>query len=118
MKFRKKQSVLRRRFSLFNLLLTLIFLSLFTYIQFEVMDDIFFYAAKQSLITVADKMSQLDYRSDTFHSEMSDLEASNSVYVEIYYPRDRLVYTSDTNKAVYSEGNNWVPLEKLQPRVM
>lgn len=118
MKTRKKQSVLRQRFSLFNLLLTLLFLLMFTHLQFMVMDDIFLFAAKHSLVTVADKMSELDYRSDTFKSEMSDLEASNSVYVEIYYPRDRLVYTSDTNKAVYSEENNWVPLENLKPRVM
>ncbi|MBQ5905220.1 MAG: HAMP domain-containing histidine kinase, partial [Clostridia bacterium] len=118
MKFRKKQSVLGQRFSLLYISLTIIFLTMFNHLQFEVMDDIFFYAAKQSLITVADKMSKLDYKSDTFQSEMSDLEASNSVYVEIYYPRDRLVYTSDTNKAVYSEENKWVPLEKLQPRVM
>ena len=118
MKTRRKQSVLRRRFSLFNLLLILIFLLMFTHLQFMVMDDIFLLAAKHSLVTVADKMSELDYRSDTFKSEMSDLEASNSVYVEIYYPRDRLVYTSDTNKAVYSEENNRVPLENLQPRVM
>ena len=118
MKTRRKQSVLRRRFSLFNLLLTLLFLLMFTHLQFMVMDDIFLFAAKHSLVTVADKMSELDYRSDTFKSEMSDLEASNSVYVEIYYPRDRLVYTSDTNKAVYSEENNRVPLENLKPRVM
>lgn len=118
MKTRRKQSVLRRRFSLFNLLLTLLFLLMFTHLQFMVMDDIFLFAAKHSLVTVADKMSELDYRSDTFRSEMSDLEASNSVYVEIYYPRDRLVYTSDTNKAVYSEENNRVPLENLKPRVM
>ena len=118
MKTRRKQSVLRRRFSLFNLLLILIFLLMFTHLQFMVMDDIFLLAAKHSLVTVADKMSKLDYRSDTFKSEMSDLEASNSVYVEIYYPRDRLVYTSDTNKAVYNEENNRVPLENLQPRVM
>lgn len=118
MKTRRKQSVLRRRFSLFYLLLTLIFLFMFTHLQFMVMDDIFLLAAKHSLVTVADKMSELDYRSDTFKSEMSDLEANNSVYVEIYYPRDRLVYTSDTNKAVYNEENNRVPLENLKPRVM
>lgn len=118
MKFRKKQSVLGQRFSLLYISLTIIFLTMFNHLQFEVMDDIFLYAAKNSLVMVSEKMSQLDYRSDTFHSEMSDLEASNSVYAEIYYPRDRLVYTTDTNKAVYSEENNWVPLEKLQPRVM
>ncbi len=118
MKSIKKQSVLGRRFSLLYISLTIIFLTMFNYLQFIVMDDIFLYAAKNSLVMVSEKMSQLDYRSDTFHSEMSDLEASNSVYVEIYYPRDRLVYTSDTNKAVYNEENNRVPLENLQPRVM
>lgn len=118
MKFRKKQSVLGQRFSLLYVSLTIIFLTMFNYLQFIVMDDIFLYAAKNSLVMVSEKVSQLDYRSDTFHSEMSDLEASNSVYAEIYYPRDRLVYTSDTNKAVYSEENNRVPLETLQPRVM
>lgn len=118
MKFRKKQSVLGQRFSLLYISLTIIFLTMFNHLQFIVMDDIFLYAAKNSLVMVSEKISQLDYRSDTFHSEMSDLEASNSVYAEIYYPRDRLVYTSDTNKAVYSEENNRVPLETLQPRVM
>ncbi len=118
MKLIKEPSVLRRRFSIVNLMLTLIFLALFTFLQFEVMDDIFLFAAKNSLISVAKEIEQLDYNSDTFKNEMSDLEANNSVYVEIYYPRDRLVYTTDSNKVVYEHGDSSVPLENLKPRVM
>ena len=118
MKLIKEPSVLRRRFSLVNLTLTLMFLALFTFLQFEVMDDIFLLVAKNSLVSVAREIEALDYKSDTFNNEMSDIEANNSVYVEIYYPRDRLVYTTDSNKVVYERGNSSVSLENLQPRVM
>ncbi len=118
MKFKKEPSVLRRRFSIVNLSVALIFISLFTYLQFEVMDDIFLVAEKNSLISIAKEIGQLDYRSDTFKNEISDIEANNSVYVEIYYPRDRLVYTTDSNKAVYDQSDSWEPIENLQPRVM
>lgn len=117
MKIRKEPSVLRRRFSLFNILMTIIFMTMFNYIQFEVMDDVFLEVSKYSMMSVANRVSELDYREESFKSSMSDIEANNSVYIEIYYPRDRLVYTTDSNKAVYNE-TDIVPLEKLQPRVM
>lgn len=118
MKIKKEPSVLRRRFSMLNLTLTVIFLSLFTYLQFDVMDDIFLVAQKNSLIAIAKEIDSLDYESETFKNEMSDIEANNSVYVEIYYPRDRLIYTTDSNKVVYEQSDSTVPPEDLQPRVM
>lgn len=116
----RNQSALRRRFSLVNLTITVIFMSLFTYLQFELMDDIFLLSAKHSLIATAEEISELDYKSDKFKGNLSDIEANNSVYVEIYSPRDKLIYTSGSNKSVYEEGhtNTSESTEELSPRVM
>ena len=112
------QSTLRRRFSLLNLTLTILFMALFTVVQFEIMDDIFLYAVKQTMITTSNEIAELDYRKDNFKSALSDIEANHSVYVEIYYPRDRLVYTSSSNSAIYDGNGNAKPTEELSPRVM
>ena len=118
MKRKKERSPLRQRFSILNIAVALIFISLFNLLQFEVMDDIFLIAEKHYLVSLADKISQLDYRDKNFKNEMSDIEAKASVYIEIYYPRDRLVYTTDSNRAVYEQDDTIVPLDELRPRVM
>ena len=120
MRKKKQYSALRRRFSLTNLTLIVLFMSLFSYMQFEFMDDIFLLAAKNSMIVSSREIAELNYKSDTFKSELSDIEANNSLYVEIYSPRDRLIYTTDSNKTVYEEAHTDSTESeiKLSPRVM
>lgn len=120
MRKKKQYSALRRRFSLTNLTLIVLFMSLFSYMQFEFMDDIFLLTAKNSMIASSREIAELNYKSDTFKSELSDIEANNSLYVEIYSPRDRLIYTTDSNKTVYEEAhtNSTESEIKLSPRVM
>lgn len=118
MKLIKEPSVLRRRFSIVNLLVSVVFVSLFNYFQFQLMDVVFLDVAKYTLQAVSREISELDYKSDDFRHEMSDIEAKRSVYVEIYNPRDLLVYTTDSNRVNYNPDDPKVPYEKLQPRVM
>ena len=115
---KRTKSHLRRKFSLLNFVAVVLCMSVFMHLQFEFMDDIFLFTAKKSLVSIADEISQLDYKDDGYKNQMSDIEANNSVYVEIYYPRDRLVYTTESNKAVYENEGSQVSLESLQPRVM
>ena len=118
MKRKKEPSPLRRRFSIVNLVVALVLIALLNVLQFKVMDDLFLIAEKFYLVAIADEISNLDYKDDNFIIEMSDIEAKASVYIEIYYPRDRLVYTTESNRAVYDQNHTIVPLEKLEPRVM
>lgn len=118
MKHIKEPSVLRRRFSVVNLFVSAVCIALFNYFQFQLMDIVFLDVAKYTLEAVAREISELDYTSEDFRHEMSDIEAKRSVYVEIYSPRDRLVYTTESNRVNYDPDNPKVPQEYLQPRVM
>lgn len=120
MKRRKKvKSELKRGYSLMNITLLVISFTIFGYLQFYFMDDIFLETSKLMMISTADEIASLDFESDTFKSELSDIESNNSVYVEIYSPRDELIYTTNSNETVY-DTNNKDPsaTAELKPRVM
>ena len=116
---KRNNSHIRRRFSLLNLTAVILCMSVLMLIQFEFMDDIFLFSAKKDMIAAAKEISALDLKRDDFKSRISDIEANHSIYVELYSPRDLLIYTTDSNKTVYEEdhtreGGDYV----LRPRVM
>lgn len=113
MKNRKQRISIRRGFSITNSISLIIFIILFTFLQFHYMDDIFLLVQKKMMIKIAEEISSLDYQNKYFLSELSDIESSNSIYIEIYHPRDNLIYTTDCNNSKYGDIAN---LEQPEPR--
>ena len=64
----RNKSHLRRKFSLVNLTAIVLCMSLFTYLQFEFMDDIFLFAEKKALKYVAQEISELDPHDKSFRT--------------------------------------------------
>ncbi|MBR2892569.1 MAG: hypothetical protein IKB94_01820, partial [Clostridia bacterium] len=118
----KKQNItlpkgdLKSTFSLTTALTVIFLVFLFTFVQFTFMDDVFLLATKLNILDVTSKIQTLDFSNDEYKSELSDYEAEYNVYLEIYSPRDMLIYTSQSNDTIY-QGSSEQGGE-LKPRIM
>ncbi|MCM1363872.1 MAG: HAMP domain-containing histidine kinase [Faecalibacterium sp.] len=92
-----------------------VFIAVLTVLQFFFMDNIYAYSAKKTMITAAEEITQMERESDTFRRTIADCEARNNIYVEIYKPRDVLVYTTASNEWIYSESSS---NSDFKPRIM
>ncbi len=108
---------LKRRYSEISIIAISVCLAIFSVIQFVYMDDIFVYAKKQDMKTVAAEIEKLNFDDDSYLTTLSDYESNNNIYIEIYSPRDKLIYTTRSNEAVYDKTESSVTVE-LKPRIM
>ncbi len=118
----KKQTIklpksdFKRTFSLATTIMVLCLVVLFTHLQFTYMDDVFLLATKLNIADVTGRIQKLDFSGDEYKSKLSDYEAEFNVYLEIYSPRDVLIYTSQSNDTIYqSDSQN---TDELKPRIM
>lgn len=113
--FRKENLLLR------NVLMILILVSaigLVVLLAYFYLDDIYLIKTRMDLQAVADDVSQMELSDKVrLETQLSDIEAKYNFYIELYYPRDQLIYTTDTNNATFDPQ----PEEKeqvLKPRIM
>lgn len=117
MKKKKKISNLKRRYSVISMITIIVCLSIFSVFQYIYMDDIFIYAKKRSMIEVAEEIGKLDSSDKSYLTTLADYESNHNLYIEIYSPRDKLIYTTRSNEAVYDQSDSSVTIE-LKPRIM
>lgn len=106
----------KRTFSLATTIMVLSLVALFTYLQFNYMDDVFLLATKLNIADVTGRIQSLDFSDDAYKGKLSDYEAEFNVYLEIYSPRDVLMYTSQSNDTIYQTESQ--DKEELKPRIM
>ncbi len=106
---------LKRTFSLTTTITVLFLVFLFTVLQFTFMDDVFLLATKLNIADVTSRIQKLDFSDEAYKGELSDYEAEFNVYLEIYSPRDMLIYTSQSNDTIYQGSDKG---GELQPRIM
>ena len=117
-KWFRSENLLVRNALLILLLVSVI--GLLTCFAYFFLDDIYLTKARMDLQTVAEDISQMALSDkEKLETELSDMEAKHNFYIELYYPRDQLIYTTDTNKTTFA------PLpedekkdEPLKPRIM
>lgn len=117
-KNKKYKSDLKRRFSLVSISAVLIFITVFSALQFYFMDDIFALASRISMLDIANKIEEIDYSTDTYPVILSEYETENNIYIEIYSPKDTLIYTTQTNETVYDKAESATETVEMKPRVM
>ena len=113
----KYKNNLKSSFSLVGMGSIVFCVVIFSVIQFVFMDDIFALASRISMLDVADKIQLIDFSDNEYPAILSEYERENNFYVEIYSPRDTLIYTSQTNETVfdkYPEDEEII----LKPRIM
>ena len=113
---KRQKSNFIRRFSLVSISGVLICFILFSVIQFIFMDDIFALATRINMVETAGDIERIDYTDKEYKVLLSEYETENNIYIEIYSPRDRLIYTTQSNETVYNKTDN--DKVELKPRVM
>ncbi len=100
-----------------SLAILFILFTFITVIQFIFIDDLYIRIARKNMQKTALQIESLDINSKDYLSRLSDLEAMQDFYIEIYYPRDNLIYCSSFNDTVYgNDGND--NKGQLKPRIM
>ncbi len=113
----KKIHTLKRRYSLISIACICVCLAVFSVIQYFYMDDIFLITKMNNMQDVADKISTLDISEKNTLATLADLESDHNLYIEIYSPKDTLIYTTRSNETAYdkTEDENTIG---LKPRIM
>ena len=110
-------SKMRKNFSVVAVLTVLFCICIFTIIQFIFMDDIYTFKTKLNMIEAADEIVSI-FNDDDFITKIADYEAENNLYIEIYNPKDTLVYTTDSNNVIYEPSAYSENKSDIKPRIM
>ena len=100
------------------LLVLLFVLGAITLLSHLFMDDIYTLKTKLDLQGTADDINTLNLSDEHTNAVLSDLEAANNFYIEIYYPRDKLIYTTDANNSIFETTQEEDASQQLKPRMM
>ncbi len=118
MKKKRKLFNLRQLFTLAGFLSATFCLVVFTVFQFIFLDDVFLLAAKIEMRSSVSHIAEIDYKKSDYELILAEYEAKHSYYLEIYSPRDVLVYTTASNNTVYEGTDKKSSEEELNPRIM
>ncbi len=89
-----------------------------TLVELYFLDDAYLFLEKKNLVALSEEIAGYTQMDDNAKKALSDIESKNSVYIEIYHPRSTLIYTSETNDAVFDPvGRNQRETE-MKPRIM
>ena len=115
--FRSEKLLLRNIFLILFLVAAIGLLTLFAYFY---LDDIYLLKERGDLQAVAEDISQMDLTDrEKLETALSDIEAKHNFYIELYYPRDQLIYTTSTNQATFDpQPADEEKQETLKPRIM
>ena len=116
-RFRSEKLLLRNIFMILIIIAAIGLLTLFAYFY---LDDIYLFKERKDLQTVAEDISQMELSDrEKLETELSDIEAKHNFYIELYYPRDQLIYTTNTNQATFDpQPEEEKKQESLKPRIM
>ncbi len=117
MKSSKRKPPLKRRTSFVVILIFCISMFFSGVVQFYFMDDLYIFATQKSIVSVAEEISEINFSKDDYKSILSDIEANKDIYIEIYAPREKLFYTTDSNDIIY-EPESTAKKEEMKPRIM
>lgn len=118
MKKKKKIHNLKRRYSLISIVVIVICISVFSVLQYLYMDDIFLIEKKHDMKEIAAEIASFDMNDESSLSALADMESAHNLYIEIYSPREKLIYTSRSNETVYDKVSGSSSPIELKPRIM
>ncbi len=119
-KIKKDSSQLNKKYLLISVGAVLMCLAVFAIVQHILMDDIFLAAVKYDMVSCAEKIYEIDFKKDDYKKILADIETDDNLYIEIYRPRDTLIYTTMSSVTLYDDsGDDKSDKEaELKPRIM
>lgn len=115
-KFKRDWSQLSKKYLLISVGTILLCLAVFAIVQNVLMDDIFLTVIKFDMVNSSEKIAEIDFEKDDYKKILAHIEADDNLYIEIYKPRDTLMYTTKSNESIY-DGSDEERIE-LKPRIM
>ena len=115
--FRHFQSSVRFR-TLSSILMMVLLVGALTLIEFYYLDDVYLFLEKRNLVGLSEEIAQYTEMDDEAKKALSDIESKNNVYIEIYHPRSELIYTTETNDAVFEPVGKKKSSSEMKPRIM
>ena len=118
-KTKRNTSQLNKRYSLISVGTVLLCIAIFAVVQSVLMEDIFLFSVKHNMAEAGEEIEQINFNEKGFEKIIADIEGNGNLYMEIYRPRDTLIYTTKSNQAIY-DGNpeSSIDDEELKPRIM
>ncbi|MFI3140858.1 MAG: HAMP domain-containing sensor histidine kinase [Clostridia bacterium] len=113
----------KNRISFITTISLVLGMGLLTFVQFEYIDDLYVWVAKNDLIEISEQIRSIAKDDDNADGKLSAIETSNSVYLEIYSDDDVLIYTTQNNNSMFGVqmvdyGETAESSEDLMSRVM
>lgn len=100
-----------------SLVILFVLFTVITVFQFIFMDELYIGVVRKNMQEAALQIESLEFDSKDYLSRLSDIEAKYDIYIEIYYPREKLIYSSSSNDTVFGESSTENRGE-LKPRIM
>ncbi len=115
--FRHFQSSVRFR-TLTSIISMIVIVALLTLAELFFLDDAYLFLEKMNLVKLSQEVAGLTQIDDDAKKALSDLESKNNIYIEIYHPRSTLIYTTETNDAVFDPAGSNKAQTEMKPRIM
>ena len=112
------RSELNKKYSLITVGTVLLCIAIFSVVQFVLMDDIYLETVKFRMIETAKDITEIDFKSKDYEKALADIRINGNMYIEIYHPRDTLIYTSDNSIASAGVSDKFSSSGTLKPRIM
>ena len=114
------KSELNRRYSLISVGTVLLCIVIFSIVQTVLMDDVYLAVVKLDMQDSATKIGRINFHEPGYEKLLADIEADDHVYIEIYHPRDTLIYTTKSNESIYDTTPDIYEesTAELKPRIM
>ena len=90
-----------KNFNLIACTTIFICISVFVIFQFIFLEGLYTFTVKQKMILAANNIAQLYLQKEDFKTATTDYETENNYYIEIYNPKEVLVYTTQSNNTIY-----------------
>lgn len=118
LKIRERLTSLRSRYGFFLLALIVVIVIL-NLISLFTMDRMFYSYMQKALIADCKEIEEICKTPETMYKDLANYESANNVYIEIYRPRDNLIYSTNSNDWLYQSGSDSKnDKDDLKPRTM
>lgn len=101
LKYLMNRDNLKNRVSIFLVLTVTLGIGLFTFLQFEYMDDLYIALEKSDMIEAAEYIRTISKEDTSAHEKLSSVETLYNVYLEISDSSDELFYTTQNNGTIF-----------------
>ena len=114
----KRMNNLRSRLTLQVFVIAIVLIAIVCTVHYDLFSVYYTYNARSELMHAANIISSYNLNGVKYYSDLAELEAGHSFYVEICDNNDELIYTSRINNSMLEQSGETQTSDELRPRIM